>query len=436
MKTLIYVSLLLWLPTIIMDFPEDPNFFYWRHQLTILTGFIGFACMTVSVILALRLKWVEDKLHGLDKGYALHKHMGIGALVALVLHWVIIESPKWLIALELLARPNRKHREVVEGINWTHLSKMVGEYSFYVFVIFAAISLIQLISYRKFKFIHNIAGAIFIAGAFHSVIIMDIKWPAVAIDAVIIALSIIGVIASLISLTGNIGKKNRSEGEISAYNVLENSSQTKRVLHLSIRLQRPLQYREGQFAYLNFHDGEAPHPFSILNYDQQNQVIEFAIKELGDYTTKLIQSISSLNRVTVEGGYGRFYIPAEKTQVWIGAGVGIVPFIGWLNWMGKATAHKDKSVKLFYCRHSSTETYFETILKNLLQPLKNIQLNVITSESGERFSADNLTKQMELNDSVAVRFCGPTKFADQLAKDLSRLGLPEANFHSEQFKMR
>ncbi len=396
--------------------------------------------MTVAVVLSLRWKWVEDKLGGLDKGYALHKHMGIGALVALALHWIIIESPKWLISLDLLIRPQRRHRAggVIDGINWTHLSKVVGEYCFYVFVIFAVISLIQLISYRKFKFIHNIAGAIFIAGAFHSVTIMDLNWSAFGIDTLIVLMSIIGVIGSIISLTGRIGQKNKTQGQIVSYKVLTTPDMPQRVLHLSIQLKKSLQYREGQFAYLDFHDGEAPHPFSILNYDEQTQVVEFAIKELGDYTSQLIETIDVLKNVTVEGSYGRFHIPKHNTQIWIGSGIGIVPFIGWLNWLTKHSNHlnENQQVHLYYCRHSDKETYFEHILHKLAQPFTNISLHIITSTTGHRLTSQEIADTVPLSESVAVSFCGPVHFAQQLSDELPELGLPEQNFHYEQFVMR
>ncbi|MDC0611009.1 ferric reductase-like transmembrane domain-containing protein [Vibrio sp.] len=439
MKYIIIISLVLWFPTVILNYSDDASFFFWRHHLTILTGLIGFACMTISVVLALRLKWVEDKLNGLDKGYSLHKQMGIGALVFLVLHWVIIESAKWLISAGLLERPHRGGgaRHAIEGINWTHLAKIVGEYTFYVFVIFAAISLIQLISYKKFKFTHNLAGAIFIAGAFHSVIIMDLNWPSVALDTTIILMSIVGVIGSVISLTGKIGRNNKVQGVISSHQIIQVAPSQPKVLHIKIKLEKEITYREGQFAYIDFLDGESPHPFSVLNYDKPTHTIEFAIKELGDYTTSLMNTINDRMCVTVEGGYGRFSIPQQRKQIWVGAGIGIVPFIAWLHGLSKITSASSKnSIDFYYCRRSQKESYFLQQIIELTAKSPNIRLHVITEEDGERLLANQIASNTTICNDTAVSFCGPIKFAEQLARDLTSMGLPEGQFYSEKFIMR
>ncbi|MEI8631221.1 hypothetical protein P4S72_02135 [Vibrio sp. PP-XX7] len=83
-----------------------------------------------------------------------------------------------------------------------------------------------------------------------------------------------------------------------------------------------MHYKEGQFCYLNFHDGEAPHPFSVLNYDPEKQYLEFGVKDLGDYTHKLVNQLETGQRVTVEGGYGCFQMAEAENQVWVGQGSG------------------------------------------------------------------------------------------------------------------
>ncbi len=132
MKKITLLIVLLWLPTVFLTWSTDVNYFYWRHQLTILTGSLGFVYMAVSMLLAMRIPRVEEYVNGLDKGYAIHKQMGIGALIALIIHWLLIESPKILIGLSLIASPQRRQRlgQFVDGINWVHWGKVVGEYTF------------------------------------------------------------------------------------------------------------------------------------------------------------------------------------------------------------------------------------------------------------------------------------------------------------------
>lgn len=110
MIKLIVLIVACWLPSLYFSWNTNADFFFWRHQLTLLSGAIALIFMAIGMVLAARFRPVENWIHGLDKGYALHKKLGIGALVALIIHWLIIKAPKWLIQLELIARPHRQQR--------------------------------------------------------------------------------------------------------------------------------------------------------------------------------------------------------------------------------------------------------------------------------------------------------------------------------------
>ncbi|WED24861.1 hypothetical protein L3Q72_18475 [Vibrio sp. JC009] len=101
---------LLWLPSLLMGWDNLDNFFGWRHQLIMYTGLLGLGYMGLAVLLAARFSWVEEKVRGLDKGYKLHKDLGIGATVSLFLHWAIIKGGQALVESGVIARPNRGPR--------------------------------------------------------------------------------------------------------------------------------------------------------------------------------------------------------------------------------------------------------------------------------------------------------------------------------------
>ncbi|WP_165311158.1 ferredoxin reductase family protein [Vibrio ziniensis] len=437
MKRITSLIILLWLPSVLLTWSSDASYFYWRHQLTMLTGAIGFAYMAVAMLLAMRIPRVEEYVHGLDKGYALHKQMGIGALITMIMHWVLIESPKWLISLGLMEGQQRRQRlgGLVEGINWTHWAKAVGEYTFYIFIAFVAISLIQAISYRKFRFTHKIAGAIFLAGSFHGLLLLDYQWSSVGMNLAIWAAAIVGSICALVSLTGLIGRARIVNGEVTDIERVHDDVSQSRVLHVKMKLDGSMKYSAGQFAYVNFHDGEAPHPFSVLSYDTHNQELEFAIKDLGDYTHELYDNLSVGRKVAVEGGYGRFHIPKASNQVWIGAGIGIVPFIAWLNQLVRMPHSTSRRIELFYCRDNDDQTYFVKMLEKLVNKLPFVNLHIYTASHNEFLCADRVAQTVDLSDA-SVSFCGPINFGNILKGKLLTLGLNKQNFHSERFVMR
>lgn len=437
MKKITLLIILLWLPSIWLTWEADANYFYWRHQLTMLTGALGFVYMAVAMLLAMRIPKIEEYVHGLDKGYAIHKQMGIGALVTMVMHWVLIESPKWLVSLGLMEGQQKRQRlgQIVEGINWTHWAKAVGEYTFYIFIAFVAISLIQAISYRKFRLTHKIAGAIFLAGTFHSLLLLDYQWSGLGFNAIIWLGAIVGSICAVISLTGSIGKARIVNGEVNHIERIHDDVSQSRVLHVKMKLEDSMKYSAGQFAYVNFNDGEAPHPFSVLSYDTHNQELEFAIKDLGDYTHALYDNLSVGRKVAVEGGYGRFQIPKSSNQVWIGAGIGIVPFIAWLNQLVRMPHSTSRRVELFYCRDNDNQIYFVKMLQKLVSKLPFVNLHIYTASHDEFLCADKVSQHVDLTNA-SVSFCGPIGFGQTMKDKLLQLGLNKQNFHSERFVMR
>ncbi|MCW8331229.1 ferric reductase-like transmembrane domain-containing protein [Photobacterium sp. SDRW27] len=431
------ILVLLWSPALLIGYDEMGDFFFWRHQLTMLSGIIGLGYMSFAVLIAARFSWLESRLKGLDKGYALHKKLGIGATISLVLHWLCVQSAKWLVQAGLLEKPSI-NRPAIEGINWHFVANEIGEITFYVFVLFSLFSLVQAISYKKFKFTHKIGGLLVIAGIIHTVLLLDWTVQSIPMNISIFVISIVGIWCSYLSLIGKIGASNKSTGKVVSVERFKADAESNVAIRVGIKLDSVLQYKEGQFAYLNFHDGEAPHPFSILNYDDETNLIEFGIKDLGDYTHKMVNYLSLGQSVTVEGGYGYFQVPQQAIQVWVGAGIGIVPFISRLYWLERKARKENielKKIHLFYCVSSRSEAFFEKEIMAILQRLEFIDLEVLDAEKGEFLSAEQIlstTKGQELD----VSFCGPEEFGNLLSKHLAAAGLGNEHFHREIFKMR
>ena len=65
-----------------------------RNLLVQLSGLIAIVAMSIAMTLALRPRWPERWLGGLDKMYRLHKWLGITALSAGTFHWVTSNAPK------------------------------------------------------------------------------------------------------------------------------------------------------------------------------------------------------------------------------------------------------------------------------------------------------------------------------------------------------
>jgi predicted ferric reductase len=277
-----------------------------------------------------------------------------------------------------------------------------------------------------------------LAGVFHTAFLLDWNIGAIPMNIAIAVISMVGIWCSWLSLSGKIGKKNKAEGEVKEVETFSIQKDLNMAIRFSIRLDSDIYYKEGQFAYLNFHDGEAPHPFSILNYDDKAHLIEFGVKDLGDYTHKMVNNLKTGQKVTVEGGYGYFQIPESQKQVWVGAGIGIVPFVSRLYWLKEKAdiqSRKLEKVHLFYCVNSKKEALFNNEIVELLQNLEFIDLHLLDAENGQLLGCEQILKTTQTKD-FDISFCGPEAFGNTLQADLASAGISEERFHKEIFKMR
>ena len=87
---------MLWLLADLSIF-RSSGFFAIRSAAVQYSGALAIACMSVAMMLAIRPRWPEHGLGGLDKMYRLHKWLGIAALVTAIAHWLWAKGPKWAV---------------------------------------------------------------------------------------------------------------------------------------------------------------------------------------------------------------------------------------------------------------------------------------------------------------------------------------------------
>ena len=127
---------------------QSSGFFVVRGAAVQYTGVIAMVAMSVAMMLALRPRWPERWMGGLDKMYRLHKWLGVTALVVAVAHWLWAQGPKWAVGWGLLERPVRGARPpianpveaLLSGLRGT--AEGVGEWAFYAAVLLIALCLL------------------------------------------------------------------------------------------------------------------------------------------------------------------------------------------------------------------------------------------------------------------------------------------------------
>jgi predicted ferric reductase len=421
------------------NLPETLNFIAIRNLLVQYSGVIGIGVMSVAMLLALRLVWLEPWLGGLDKSYRLHKWLGISGLIASVFHWVAANGPRWLSDLGLLDRGVRPHQPDPDTLGAVQQflnglrdpAEFIGEWAFYGVVLLIALALIKRFPYRLFAKTHTLIALVYLALVFHTVVLMNYAAWTQPLGVVMGLLLAAGVVSALLALTRQIGKQRQVVGIIEAQHYFPEM----KVLETSIRLDDGWKgHKSGQFAFVNFDLKEGPHPFTIASaWDASDTRILFITKALGDYTDFLPERLSVGNKATVEGPYGCFtFDDTAKLQIWIGGGIGITPFIARMKYL--AGNPGDQAIHLF---HSTTELAPDALAKLTADAsAANVMLHVMIDSRDGQLTGERLRDSVPGWQSASVWFCGPAGFGTALRHDLSENGLPRNAFHQELFNMR
>ena len=197
-----------------------------------------------------------------------------------------------------------------------------------------------------------------------------------------------------------------------------------------------LKYELGQFAFLTVKVPglKEPHSFTIASSPDE-QCIRFVIRDLGDWTHRLINSLSINDRVVVEGAYGRLApMPDHHVEqvVWIAGGVGITPFLG----AAISELPKDAPTPhLFYCVPSRENAPAIAVLEQAAQEGR-IHLHVHASDENNRIHTDHVLTATGASDlaNAHIVMCGPDSLVKSMKTGLRHHGA--RHIHIEGFDIR
>lgn len=400
-----------------------------------LSGLLAIAMMSLAMYLATRPRWLETPLGGMDRVYRTHKWAGILAGVCAVTHWLIELSDGPI--KSLIGRGGRVHREKFSGLldGLQHLAKDLGEWAIYALLAMLAITLWRRFPYRRWRLLHRVMPLLYLLLAFHAAMLIPTAYWQQPAGWLLALLLVVGSYGSVCSLTGSIGRARQSSGEIVAVERPKSG-----VLGVTVRLSAGWSgHRAGQFAFVTFEPGEGAHPFTIASADHGDRMLNFQIKELGDYTRQLDGRLRQGQSVTVEGPYGRFELPrrqANAQQIWIAGGIGVTPFLAWLEALHEKP-EQAPTADLHYCTANRENDPFVARLHILTAGLPSIHLQIHGAQQGEQLTAEQLIARRQVRQTLDIWFCGPAGFAQSLRAGLrQRLSAGDLRFHQEAFVIR
>ncbi|WP_028208642.1 ferredoxin reductase family protein [Paraburkholderia nodosa] len=402
------------------------------------TGLMAIATMSLAMVLANRPRGLEDPLGGLDRMYRLHKWLGIAGLMFSMLHWLLVKGVQWAVGWGWLARPQRGPRPAAtSGVeqflrDYRGLAETVGEYAFYATVVLIVLALIQQFPYRWFAKTHKWLAVLYFPLAFHSLVLLRFGYWRAPAGVVVAVLLAAGIVSAVRVLAGRVGATRKFEGRIASliwYPEL-------RVLETAIVMQPGWPgHASGQFAFVTSDRNEGAHPYTIASaWDPHTPGVVFITKELGDHTRGLKDRLSEGMTVTVEGPYGCFTFADQRThQIWIGAGIGITPFIGRMKELAR---HPDRRhrIDLFHTTFDFSQKAIDKLVADARSA--DVQLHLLVDAKHGRLNGARIRTAVPDWASASVWFCGPPAFGEAVRNDLVAHGLDAADFHQELFQMR
>jgi len=202
--------------------PVQPlTYFAFRGVFVQFMGILAMGTMSAAMILAMRPKWLEPRLNGLDKMYRLHKWLGIIGLVFAITHWWWAKGTKWMVGWGWLPRPARGQGRqqslgLIEG--WLRsqrgLAESLVDWVFYAAVVLIVLALVKRFPYHLFQQTHKLLAVGYLVLVFHSVVLIKFSYWAQPVGWLMALLMLGGTVSAVLVLLNRVGESRKTQGII------------------------------------------------------------------------------------------------------------------------------------------------------------------------------------------------------------------------------
>lgn len=402
-----------------------------RIALMYLSGTLGTILMSAAVIISARFSFVNKFFGGLDKAYEVHKATAALGFAFGLIHFLMSFSNRMFIKFGVIPEPAHSNNPLTGFIlSLYNAGYAFLEPAFIVLIIIVFIALFRMIPYHIFKYTHKIIPIIYLQIALHAFTVpFRGGWVETIGGYILQGMVLFGTVGAIITLFQLTGFKHTYKGTIS-----KKDKPSSDIIHLKIKLNNADNFKldAGQFVFLKFEKSFEAHPFSVASYDTSSKELEFYIKECGDFTNKLYESISENSQVKVEGPYGEFNFKEEgKNQVWVAGGIGITPFLAKLKEL--ANNKPSHTIDLIYSKIGDTP--FDSMLQELCAQA-NVNLHMVDTNKDGLLTYEQIKSITPNILSSSIWFCGPVGFRNVVHKGLKQDNINMLSFHFDNFSFR
>ena len=419
--------------------------------------------MCTSIVLSTRWRFLERFFGGLDKVYQVHKRIGRWAFFLILLHPVFLAFDR-LPDVPAFLRAMWFH--IPEGDRYLWGQNM-GVAALMGFALLITLTLWVKIPYHQWKKTHEYFGLLLLIVCAHVFLVKaDVAhYPFLTVWTY-------GLIGLALCSFVYIRFLYRRFGPRFHYYVSE-IERVGDILEVTFAPRhKKMDFRPGQFVYLVVRkEGitPEPHPYSIACGYNLEAKLKLGIKQVGDHT-RTLDRLNVGDSVTLYGPYGHFsdaFLRADRDCVFVGAGIGITPFVGMWHVALHSEERYDQSqvpapirklhpeilktwksprVSFFYVCRTLEEASFDNDIRNevILSQFHGFpQLEkrghhyelYLSSKQG-RISAAYIDQQVlgGIKDKY-VFLCGPSTMVNELIHQFEGIGLNSRQIIVEDFNL-
>ena len=385
-------------------------------------GILGMSMMLVAASLSVRLPWFDRWFGGLPHMWLIHRGIGFGAFVLIMVHVLLLgfaAMPAGLSASITTMFPPLANWPVWMG--WLALIAMVV-FLGPTFQFFGRPP-----HYQRWKKLHLVSALATVFALLHLFPLARELWL-----WVILAALAVGAIVWRKVLSPSLG---RYEYEVTGVEEL-----VRGVVEIRLKPRgKRMEYEAGQFVYLTPMDTSLSaghneeHPYTISSHPGDDE-LRIGIKALGDASGAL-QNVTVGSKAYVEGPYGDFYDRSypERKQLWLAGGIGVTPFVSGARAMKAGQVQEDDDVHLVYLANDHQRAYYLDDLIAMGDTTEQLTVTPHYYRQEGPLSAEFLREHCPDFDEREVYMCGPPGMTAHLRQVLTQSGVPNSRIHSEAF---
>jgi predicted ferric reductase len=423
--------LLTLLPLLVLLLHPVPSGRGFWTEFSVALGFIGLAMMALQFVLTARVNLIESS-YGIDILLQFHRYTSLVAFFMVLAHPLIlfIVQPETIQLLNFFEAP------------WRARMAVLATLAFLAMVITTIWRKQLKIPYEPWRASHTILAVLALGLGFgHAIGVgnyMGLFWKAVLWSGIMLVSLWLIIYVRLVKpwlMTKN------------PYVVEEVMSQRGDVWTLALRPlgHEGFTFQPGQFAWLTLNItpfSMREHPFSMSSSGDCAERLEFGIKAIGDFTSR-IKDIQPGTKAYLDGPYGVFtterYLDSAGF-VLIAGGVGITPIFSIL--LTAAERKDDRPFLLIYAASSWEDITYREALEALKESIDLTIVYVLRKANddweGETGYVDKAVLEKHIPRHRGSRHyfvCAAPVMMDAVERALFELEVPVTNVHMEHFNL-